>query len=131
MFPNTPLLGLTTTATKATQKKLEESLGMINATEILINPNRSNIYLSSSRRGNRGDELGNILDPLVQDLQAKRMDFPLTIVYGSLKTISSCYLYFSCYLGSEQYEPLKGLKILHGTDFSPKFHAQYPDHERQ
>ena len=78
MFPNTPLLGLTTTATKATQKKLEESLGMINATEILINPNRSNIYLSSSRRGNRGDELGNILDPLVQDLRAKRMDFPLT-----------------------------------------------------
>ena len=43
MFPNTPLLGLTATATKSTQKKIEESLGMINATEILINPNRSNI----------------------------------------------------------------------------------------
>ena len=40
---------------------------MINAPEILINPNHSNFYLSSSRRGNRGDELGNILDPLVQD----------------------------------------------------------------
>ena len=48
---------------------------MINATEILINPNRSNIYLSSSRRGSRGDELGKILDPLVQDMRAKRMDF--------------------------------------------------------
>lgn len=60
MFPNTPLLGLTATATKATQKKIEESPGMINATEILINPTRSNIYLSSSRQGNRGDELGNI-----------------------------------------------------------------------
>ena len=118
MFPNTPLLGLTTTATKATQKKLEESLGMINATEILINPNRSNIYLSSSRRGNRGDELGNILDPLVQDLRAKRMDFPLTIVYGSLRTISSCYLYFSCYLGSEQYEPLGAENLARNRLFS-------------
>ena len=130
MFPNTPLLGLTATATKATQKKIEESLGMISATEILINPNRSNIYLSSSRRGNRGDELGNILDPLVQYLQAKRMDFPLTIVYGSLETISSCYLYFSSYLGSEQYEPLGAESLAQNRLFS-QFHAQYPEHERQ
>ena len=35
MFPNTPLLGLTATATKATQKKIDESLGLINATEIV------------------------------------------------------------------------------------------------
>ena len=130
MFPNTPLLGLTATATKATQKKIEESLGMINATEILINPNRSNIYLSSSRQGSRGDELGNILDPLVQDLRAKRMDFPFTIVYGSLDTISSCYLYFSCNLGTEQCEPLGAENLAWNRLFS-QFHAQYPEHERQ
>ena len=130
MFPNTPLLGLTATATKATQKKIEESLGMINTTEIRINPNRSNIYLSSSRRGSRGDELGNILDPFVQDLRAKRMDFPLTIVYGSLETISSCYLYFSCNLGTEQYEPLGAENLARNRLFS-QFHAQYPERERQ
>ncbi len=130
MFPNTPLLGLTATATKAMQKKIKESLGMINPMEILINPNRSNIYLSSSRRGNRTDELGNILDPLVKELQAKRMDFPLTIVYGSLETISSCYLYFSTHLGSEQYEPLGAENVACNRLFT-QFHAQYPEHERE
>ena len=130
MFPSIPLLGLTATATKTVQKKIEESLGMINATEIIINPNRSNIYLSSSRRGNRGDELVNILDPLVKDLCAKRLDFPLTIVYGSLETISSCYSYFSNQLGHEQYEPLGAENLARNRLFS-QFHAQYPEHERQ
>ena len=58
------------------------------------------------------------------------MDFPLTIVYRSLKTISSCYLYFSCYLGSEQYEPLGAENLAQNRLFS-QFHAQYPEYERQ
>ena len=99
-------------------------------TEILINPNHSNIYLSSSRRGSSGDDLGNILDPLVQDLRAKRMDFPLTIVYGSLETMSSCYLYCSCHLGTEQYKPLGAENVARNRLFS-QFHAQYPERERQ
>ena len=74
------------------QKKIEDSLGMIHPTEVLVNPNRSNIYFSSSRQGNRADELGNILDPLILDLRAKRLDFPLTIIYGSLEIISSMAL---------------------------------------
>lgn len=81
-------------------------------------------------RPNRGDELGTILDPLVQDLRTKRMDFPLTIVYGSLETISCCYLYFSCNLGSEQYEPLGAENLARNRLFS-QFHAQYPEYERQ
>ena len=91
MFPDIPLLGLTATATKAMRKKIEDSLGMIHPTEVLVNPNRSNIYFSSLRRGNCPDELANILDPLVLDLRAKRLDFPLTImvIYGSLEIISS------------------------------------------
>ena len=44
------------------QNKIEESLGMVNDVEIVINPNHSNIYLSS-RWGNCGIELSNILDP--------------------------------------------------------------------
>jgi len=39
----------TATATKAMQKKSEDSLGMFNATEILVSPDCSNIYLSLSR----------------------------------------------------------------------------------
>ena len=103
---------------------------MINATEIIINPNPSNIYLSSSRRGHREDELVTILDPLVKDLRAKRLDFPLTIVYGSLETISSFYSYFSNQLRHEQYEPLGAENLARNSLFS-QFHAQYREHERQ
>ena len=80
-----------------------ESLGMIDPMVIHVNPNRKNIYFSSSRRGNHGDDkLAKILQPLVTDLRYQRLDFPLTIIYGTLETISSCYEYFSSHLREEQ-----------------------------
>ena len=103
---------------------------MIYPTEDLVNPNRSNIFLSSSRTGDHADELGNILDPLISDLGAKRLDFPLTIVYGALEIISLCYSYFSAHIGNEQYEPL-GAECCAGNRLYTQFHAQYPEHERQ
>ena len=108
-----------------------ESLGMIDPMVIHVNPNRKNIYFSSSRRGNHGDEkLANILQPLVSDLRYRRLDFPLTIIYGTLETISSCYEYFSSHLQEEQYEPLGSPKLAQHRLFT-QFHAQYPEHERQ
>ena len=103
---------------------------MIHPTEVLVNPNRSNIFFSSSRRGNRADELGNVLDPLISDLRAKRLDFPLTIVYGSLEVISLCYSYFSAHIGNEQYEPLGAERCARNRLYT-QFHAQYPEHERE
>lgn len=130
IFPKIPLLGLTATATKTTQRKIEESLGMMEPTVTVINPDRKNIYWSSSRRGNHGNEkLLSILDPLLNELRSQRMDFPLTIVYGTLETISSCYEYFSS-VGDEQYEPVGAQKISRNRLFT-QFHAQYPEHERQ
>jgi len=108
-----------------------ESLGMINPMVIHVNPNRKNIYFSSSRRGNHGDDkLANILQPLVTDLCYQRLDFPLTIIYGTLETISSCYEYFSSHLQEEQYEPVGAPKLAQYRLFT-QFHAQYPEHERQ
>lgn len=108
-----------------------ESLGMIDVTVIHINPNQKNIYFSSLRRGNHGDKkLINILQPLVTDLYSQRLDFPSTIIYGTLETISSCYEYFSINLQEEQYKPVGAPKLAKHRLYT-QFHTQYPEHERQ
>ena len=108
-----------------------ESLGMIDPMVIHVNPNRKNIYFSSSRRGNHSDDkLANILQPIVTDLCYQRLDVPLTIINGTLETISSCYEYFSSHLQEVQYEPVGAPKLAQYRLFT-QFHAQYPEHERQ
>ena len=73
IFSKTPIIGLTATATKQMQQKIVEAMGMISPFVIDVNPDRKNIYFSSSRRGNQGDEkLVNILDPLLKDLRSRR-----------------------------------------------------------
>ncbi|XP_068756549.1 bifunctional 3'-5' exonuclease/ATP-dependent helicase WRN-like [Montipora capricornis] len=82
-------------------------------------------------RGNHGEEtLVDILGPLLEELRSKRLDFPLTIVYGNLETISNCFVYFSRGLGGKQNEPLNAPKVARNRLFT-QFHAQYPEHERQ
>ena len=56
ILPQVPLLGLTATATKKTRTDTIESLGMVNPVEILGNPDRPNIYFSSSSRPDRGED---------------------------------------------------------------------------
>ena len=67
---------------------------------------------------------------LVQELSEKRMDFPLTLVYGSLETISTCFSFFSRELCEKQYEPVGSLQIAANRMFS-MYHAQYPETERE
>ena len=113
------------------QQKIVEAMGMISPFVIDVNPDRKNIYFSSSRRGNQGDEkLVNILDPLLKDLRSRRQDFPLTIIYGNLETIANCFSYFSSELGNEQYEPTDAPKLARNRLFT-QYHAQYPEHERK
>lgn len=66
----------------------------------------------------------------MQQLKQERQEFPLTLVYSNLETISDCYMYFSEMLGTEQYEPPDAQPIAKNRMFS-LFHAQYPNHERQ
>ena len=96
-----------------------------------VNPDRRNIYFSSSRRGNQGDSrLHKILALLLEDLRSKRQDFPLTIVYGNLETIADAFAFFSRELGNDQYEPLDAPKVAKNRMLT-LYHAQYPEHERQ
>ena len=96
IFSKTPIIGLTATATKATQQKIEETLRLIKPVVIDVNPDCRNIYFSSSRRGNQGDSrLHKVLAPLLEDLRSKRQDFPVTIVYGNLETIADSFAMIS------------------------------------
>ena len=104
---------------------------MVNPVEILGNPDRPNIYFSSSSRPDRGeDKLNEILVPLVESLKKERTKFPFTVVFGTLETISSCYAFFSRAMGKEQYEPIDALPKAENRLFT-QFHAQYPLQEKE
>ena len=60
----------------------------------------------------------------------KCLDFPLTLVYGNLTTISDCYVFASRMMGPLQYEPVGSSPIAKNRLFT-QFHAQYPEHERE
>ena len=67
---------------------------------------------------------------MVEELKALRLDFPLTVVYGNLKTIAECFLYTSNLMGPMQYEPVGSSKGAVDRLFT-QFHAQHPEHTRE
>ena len=104
---------------------------MLNPVEILGNPDRPNIYFSSSSRPDRGeDKLNEILVPLVESLKKGRTKFPFTVAFGTLETISSCYSFFSQAMGKEQYEPIDAVPKAENRLFT-QFHAQYLLQEKE
>lgn len=130
-FPDVPVVALTATATNQAQKDICHSLGLSKPYKISINPDRQNIYFASHPRQDRGDDkLDGILMPLAKELKQERAEFPLTVVYGNLETISECYSFFDQYLGDEQYEPISSQPIARNRLFC-QYHAQYPEHERK
>ena len=131
IFPKIPFLAMTATATLKMKKDVSTSLGMIDPTSIEASPDRPNIYFSASQRPDRGDDkLTPILTPLIEELKAKRLSFPLTIVYGTLQVIGDCFLFASNVMGSSQYEPVGSSHDAVNRLFT-QFHAQYPEHERE
>lgn len=132
IFPNVPILALTATATAQTKKDIAASLGIHEPVIIETNPDRHNIYYESQRRDDRGDgKLQAILEPLVNELKEKRLNFPLTVIYGNLETVSNCYVIASRLLGPFQYEPLNQTSPIATNRMFAQFHAQYPEHERE
>ena len=107
------------------------SLGLMDPKFIEINPDRPNIFFSSCTRPSHGDDkLAPILNPLVQELLEMRQDFPLTLIYGNLQTISECFCYVSNKMDYLQYHSIGATPIAINRMFS-QFHAQYPDYERE
>lgn len=121
---------MTATATSSTKELILDSLRLENAVVIEANPDRSNIFYESKLRPSSGeDKLDVILAPLADEVMEKKIDMPLTIVYGTLATCADAFLFFSQRLGKEQYFPT-------GADHTSKnrlfaqFHAEYPQHEK-
>ena len=99
--------------------------------QIEESPKHRNIFFSALPRPDRGDDkLEPILPPLIQELKATHLDFPLTIVYGTLKVIRECFLLASNVMGHLQYEPVGTSHVAISRLFS-QFHANYPEHERE
>ena len=130
IFSGIPHLALTATATKSTKEAILDALKLDNAVVVEANPDRRNIFYESRQRPSSGeDKLDVVLAPLATELREKKVEMPLTIVYGTLSTCADAFLFFNHFLGKEQYFP-------EGTEHSSKnrlfaqFHAEYPQHEK-
>ena len=131
LFPDVPMLALTATATRQKKKEIALSLGMHNHVLIESNPDRPNIFFESKKQSDQGkSRIQSILEPLINELKTKWLDFPLTIIYANLVTISECYHIASKMLGPLQYEPHGACPNASNRMFT-QFHAEYPEHERE
>ena len=85
-------MALTATATADTKAEIVNSVGLLNPALVEVNPDRPNIFLAGYPRPKRGDDkLESILNPIITELEEKRHNFPLTLIYGNLETISECF----------------------------------------
>ena len=84
-----PLLALTGTATAATKSGIVTALGLSSPVTVECSPNRT--YDSHVHPDRGDDKLDRILEPIVAELKSKRLDMPLTLIYGNLETISCTF----------------------------------------
>ena len=130
IFPSIPHVALTATATTSTKELIIDSLRLDNAFLVEGNPDRSNIFYESKLRPSSGeDKLDAVLAPLADELMEKKIEMPLTIVYGTLATCADAFLFFSQHLGKEQYFPTGADHISKNRLFA-QFYAEYPQHEK-
>ena len=114
-----------------TKKDIETSLGLIDKVQIEESPDHPNIFFSALLRPDRGDDkLEPILSALIEELKAKRLNFPLTIVYGTLKVIWECFLFTSNVMGVYNMNQVEIVMFAINRLFS-QFYANYPEHERE
>ena len=120
LFPNVPLLALTATTNRQDQEQIREALGLSNCVQIIVNPDRHNIfYAKYFRKGHDNESIEGILK-----LLELRSAHPITIVHLPLRWCGFAYALFKSILGHNQYYP-EGA----GADAVPKnrlfgqFHA--------
>ena len=124
LFPRTPHLALTATASPKSIKDLADVLQFREPKEIVTNPDRPNIFLDVRQRPPNLDFFAKhdfILRDLVGQLETELERFPVSIVYcDSLQSVGYCYQYTANRLGRKQYFPA-------GADTIPenRLFAQY------
>ena len=96
---------------------------MKNPLEVVGSLNRPNIfYKKVFRNGPDIESYEEILTPIAKDLLAQKIEYPLTIVYLSLRWCGFAYRLFERILGSEQYFPTGADQIPENRLFS-QFHS--------
>ena len=105
-FSNVPVIAMTATATKCDREEIKRSLDIKNCSEVVGNPDRTNIvYEKHFRVGSDVDSLMSILTPMAQDLLQENICYPLTIIYIPLRWCGYAYKIFESVLGINQYYP--------------------------
>ena len=130
-FPNVPVLALTATANKYDRKHIKESLGLKKCVEVVANPDRKNIFYEKYlRKGQDVDNIGEICRPIAIDLLQGNVNYPLTIIYMSLRWCGFVYKLFEHVMGSGQYYP-PGCAAIPKNRLFAQFHAPQTKHMKE
>ena len=106
LFPSVPVLAMTATASQTDLKCIQDLLGLKKCKCIIANPDRKNIfYKKLFRSGKDVDTITSILMPMARNLLQYKSEYPLTIVYVTLRLCGFIYKLFEHVLGNEQYFP--------------------------
>ena len=97
---------MTATASQTDFKCIQDLLGLKKCKCIIASPDRKNMfYKKLFRSGKDVDTITSILMPIVRNLLQYKSDYPLTIVYVTLRLCRFIYKLFEHVLGNEQYFP--------------------------
>ena len=123
LFPQAPVLALTATASRKDREVIKTTLNMVDVVEVVASPDRKNLfYQKVFRAGPDIEAYENILEPVAQQLLQLKHNYPLTIIYLSLRWCGFAYRLFEKILGMEQYFPPESQPIPENRLFL-QFHA--------
>ena len=129
LFPHAPILALTATAPKKLIEFLKGNLHIKDPFILVGNLDRPNIFICKSKR--RPSSLGSesyidILQPIVEELKVKLIDYPLAIVYLPLKWCGYAFKFFFDVLREKSYFPENCVKSPENCLFA-QYHAPQTD----
>ena len=95
LFHYVPVLAVTATANKMDMKCIHDSLGLKKCKFLVANPDRKNIFYRKVFYPKQDAEsIQLILKPIAKDLLQHKINYPLTIIYISLKLCGFAYKRF-------------------------------------
>ena len=121
IFPDSPGIVITATASYTDMSFIQESLGLKKCKLVVAHPDRTNIYYDKVFR-HGDDAVESILTPVAQGLFDAKVDYPLTVIYVSLKLCGFAYRLFEYILGIEQYFPVDSAQVPSNRLFA-QFHG--------
>jgi ATP-dependent DNA helicase RecQ len=113
---------MTATASLSDMICIQESLGLKKCKVVVANPDRANIFYEKVFRGKDSAAVESILIPIAKGLLKAKIEYPLTVIYISLKLCGFAYKLFESILGSAQYFPIGSARIPANRMFA-QFHS--------